>query len=64
MGGRLPTVLSVGKAVRVGVEGSLVRAQGRRKIPGPHLGRLGGAEVRRCGVEWPGVVGVEDLSLG
>lgn len=67
VGGRLPTVLSVGKAARVGVQGSLVSrtgAQGRGTIPGPHLGKLSGAEVWRCGAEQPGVVRVEDLRLG
>lgn len=67
VGGRLPTVLSVGKEARLGVQGSLVfrtGAQGRETIPGPHLGKLRTTEVWRCGEESPGVVGVEDLRLG
>lgn len=67
MGGRLPTVLSVGKAAGVAVLGSLVSrtgAQGRGTIPSPHFGKLSGTEVWLCGGGSLGVVGVEGLRLG
>lgn len=44
--------------------GSGTGAQGRGTTACPHLGKLRAAEVRRCGEESQGAVGLEDRGLG